>query len=244
MKMLGSSLVLGLATSCFAFAPSAPLALTSAVEAVSAGDQMPQICVRAFSKDICDGIMYRGQEFTTGCSFEPCRTLVVQGATLFLPMKHNPQTCSADGRCDESIRLDGELKAAVNYTIRMQDPCAYRGCIEGEGEYRHPNGGFRFQGRITGTIGAGSHREWACPEFRRNFCEKCLDVEYVGHGLWRIGFEATFHGDRVDVPTGERICFSISGDWYVEGDASGPHNLPGEFKIRGTADGSHLDVCF
>ena len=235
--------------------PAAAMALCSAAAPTptvspAAAMPMPAIqlkelsCLAAFSKDFCDGFMYPGNGNSVGCppGTQECKTLDVTGATLYLPMKRNLTLCSATGKCDEIPEKDGYLKVSVDYSIRINEPCPYRGCISGQGEYRADDGNV-YEGVFMGTIGAGTHRDFACPEARTCLCEKCLDVEYLpDYRAWRIGFEATFHGKNNN-GDGETLCISLSGDFYVEGNSFGPFDLTGNFKIKGTADGVLRTFC-
>jgi hypothetical protein len=203
-------------------------------------------CVRAFSKDFCEGFVYPGHGVESSCGpvGAECRTLRVTGATMDLPFKRNHQQCSDDGKCDEAERKDGSFKVAINYTMRLHKPCLYRACLDGRGELRAIDGSV-YAGTLMGTIGVGTHRDFACPLYRTGTCEKCIDVEYIPDiRQWRLGFEAAFHGRRTDLPDGTEVCFTISGDFYAAGDANGPFDLTGNFKTYGTADGIFLDNCF
>jgi len=188
--------------------------------------------------------MYPGHASTASCptGSQECKTLDVANATLYLPMVRNTTLCSQDGKCDELPEKDGYLKIDATYSVRLNKPCPYRGCITGKGEYRADDGNV-YEGELIGTIGVGTHREFACPEARTCFCEKCLDAEFApNYGAWRIGFEAAFHGKNTD-GNGEELCISLSGDFYVEGNVYGPFDLNGNFKIKGTADGVLRTFC-
>lgn len=203
-------------------------------------------CVRGFSKDFCEGFVHPGHGVETSCGpfGDECKTLRVTGATMELPLRRNFQLCSEDGKCDEAERKDGRLKVDISYIMRLHKPCLYRACLNGRGELQAIDGSV-YAGTLMGTIGVGTHRDFACPQSRPGSCEKCIDVEYIADiRQWRIGFEASFHGRRTDVPDGTEVCFTISGDFYADGDASGPFDLTGNFKAFGTADGIFLDSCF
>lgn len=209
--------------------------------------EMPVDCLRAWSKDLCDGFMYPGNEVFGSCPFPPmpCKTVTVTDATLVISVKRNETLCAADGKCDESPETDGRLKMTTNYEIRLQKPCPFRGCWDGKWELQTVSGAV-FQGEAMGTLGVGTHRDFACPEHRTGICEKCLDVQFIPTpigGLWRIGWEGAFSGKRVDFPNGERLCFTVSGDWYLAGDFNSPFDFNGNFRVFAAADGVHAVPC-
>ncbi len=232
--------------------PGAALEVSTLVPALGAAPaaQMPVDCLRAFSKDYCDSFMDRGEATIAGCPFlpTPCTTVTVANATMVLPLQRNQQLCGSSfvaGKCDESPQTDGTLKASMRYEVRLNDPCPFRGCWSAKWELGTVTGA-RYEGEAMGTIGVGTNRPFTCPEHRTSFCEKCLDVQFIPTpigGLWRIGFEGAFQGKRTDVPNGERLCFTVNADWYLEGDSSGPFDWSGDFKIKGTADGIHAVPC-
>src|SRR6266404_4675263 len=79
-------------------------------------------CLRAFSKDFCDGLLGPGDSHTASCDTEGCKTLFVQNSTLTLPLQRNLTYCSADGKCDEVERKDGLLKVQADFLLRLNDP--------------------------------------------------------------------------------------------------------------------------
>jgi hypothetical protein len=222
--------------------PIAPAVAALAVR----GAEAPPDCVRAFSKDFCDGVMVQGSGVETECQTgtQPCHTIRVTQATFDVPLQPNYTACS-EGRCDESPSSLDRMKCVVDWTMRLQDPCPFRACWEGTGQVRKDGGGsLTYTGTIMGTMGAGTHRDFVCPKYRTGFCERCLDVEFIAsEHLWRIGFEASFHGTRSDQLTGEEVCFSISGDFYASGDEHGPYDLTGGWAAYGTCDGIWLTQC-
>lgn len=219
-------------------APAAPMFGVRAPELL-----MPVDCLNAWSKDFCDGFMHPGDLVLAACPLPPCRTATVTNATWVVPVIRNLQLCAPDGKCDESPQTDGTLKMTTNYELRLNDPCPFRGCWSGKWEL-HTVTGAVFQGDAMGTLGVGTNRKFTCPVHRTQFCERCLDVEFIADaGLWRIAYEGAFQGKRVDAETGERLCFTVNGDWYLEGDANGPFDFSGNFKTYGTADGIHAVPC-
>jgi hypothetical protein len=200
-------------------------------------------CLYGFSKDFCDGLLTYGVLHQTTCPDGSCDTAFVQDATLTLPLQRNFTLCSSDGKCDEAELKDGKLKVAVNYTLRLNKPCKYRGCIEGSGTL-YCNDGTQYTGTFMGTLGAGTHRNFVCPKARTGFCEKCVDAEFVReYGAWRIGWEASFHGIRTDAATDDEVCISLSGDFYAPGNQDGIFDPSGNFPTFGTADGTWGVSC-
>jgi hypothetical protein len=101
-----------------------------------------------------------------------------------------------------------------------------------------------YQGSFMGTIGAGTHRCFSCSLYRHAAAEACWDVSYDACCTkeWRFGWEATFHGKRVDIDTGEELCLSFSGDFYLGGTCDVP-DLNNTWKTFVTADGVAKEVC-
>jgi hypothetical protein len=220
-----------------------PAAVSSAPAAPSEAKAMkfPQ-CLRGFSKDTCNGIMYPGERFIESCDQQECKTEFIQNATLVLDMVRNERLCSEEGKCDECPEKDGSLKLAVNYLVRLNKPCPYRGCIDGKGDLRCVDGSV-FTGEFHGTIGVGTHRKFECLEYRTCYCENCVDVELVAPNTWRIGWEGSFTGTRSDAITGETVCFTLSGDFYLDGDSNGVYEFNRVFKSKNTADGIFGTFC-
>jgi hypothetical protein len=236
---------------CTAFTTT-PKAAAAPDTAAPPPASMPQIeCVNGFSKDYCDGVMYPGDTQISGCitpgPVPSCRTARIRGATLVFTTFSNSQTCGStiNSTCDE-IR-NGRFKVSSNFTIRLQKHCPYRGCWEGEYAEWQSEDGSIYAGTLMGTIGVGSHRAMNSTPCAHNpnqrNCERCYDVSFDSQSsVWRIGYEAAFHGKRIDDPTGQEVCFTLSGDFYIPGTADSPR-WDTEWKALGTADGVHITFC-
>ncbi len=206
-----------------------------------------QACVQAFSKDACHSVLERGHLFIDGCQGTSCRTAAVQSAPLILNLIHNPQGCSSGpsrGRCDEVREKDGRLETRVNYTLRIDEPCNLRGVFDGRWKHRGDDGSL-YEGSVTGTLGVGTHRAFQCQTHTERQCERCLDVEFLPElRMWRIGVEASFVGTRITPTTiQEDLRFTLSGDFYADGDETGPFDYSGGWVFEGTADGAHIVYC-
>jgi hypothetical protein len=231
-----------------ALVPSVPLTSPApALESV-----MPEVnCVNGFSKDYCDGIVYPGEAEVSGCITPipegSCRTVRIKGATLVFNTFSNNQVCgsSLDETCDET--RNGRFKLSSNFTIRLHKHCPYRGCWDGVyGEFVFQDGS-TYAGTLMGTVGVGTHRPSTAPSIcaispSSRDCERCYDVSF-GHGQVRIGYEAAFHGKRIDADTGQELCFSLSGDFLVPVSTTGEPDWTAEWRAVGTADGIHLTFC-
>ncbi len=238
---------------------AAPAAAVAAATMGAAGESdlapsFARACVQALSKNICDSELASVAPQIDGCHGD-CRTLFVPDATWRLPMRSNRQNClpcSGPGQCDEVPEKDGSLEAYIRYTLRLNGPCPSRGCFEGRWVHRTEDG-LVYSGRVTGTMGAGTHRfnQWCCESSADRTCERCLDVEFIPSadqttGTWRIGVEATFEGwlEGSGEPIPDKMHFSLSGDFYAPGDTSGPYIFDGySWRFSGTADGVHNDYC-
>lgn len=226
------------------------------IEETPAALQSPVPCVRGFSKDACAGDFGGGSGVRTDCpiSSVPCETLTVTGQKWTFDLRANQETCTAttpvEIRCDEV--KDGRFEAKVDYVLRLNDPCKYRGCLSGEGVF-YSDSGAVFAGRIHGTMGVGTDRKPRCPvvfppqpPILPNGCERCWDVELQTGSLtqmWRVGVDASFCGVRIDADTGEELCLTISGDFYARGDGHGIFDLVNGWKYYGNADGVYTFLC-
>jgi hypothetical protein len=215
-------------------------------------DQMPTVaCVLGFSKDYCNGQVFPGLQTILGCPTAPapCRTLQINGATFLINVFANNQVCGSTitSTCDETV--NGRFKVDSNFTIRLHQSCPYRGCWDGKFAEFTGDDGTVYQGTLMGTIGVGTHRPstapsiCATPPSTRN-CERCYDVSFdSANNRWRIGFEAAFHGKRADADTGEELCFTLSGDFYIPGDALSGPSWGSIWSVNGTADGIRFAAC-
>ncbi|MEM1186476.1 MAG: hypothetical protein AAGI53_15915 [Planctomycetota bacterium] len=219
---------------------AASLASAAASTAQVSPSSLANVCVRGFSKDFCNGSLIPGTITSGSCTAggSACKTWVVSNARLDTTVDSNFQLCASNGRCDEAPGKNGDLRAEITYTLRAQDPCPYRGYYEGKWELIAVDGTV-YQGTVTGTIGAGSHRETACGAGADN-CERCVDTEFTG--VWRLGTEATFKGERIGGPLGIRdeIVFSMAGDFISPATASGGLNVNSGWVFVGNGDGVYV----
>lgn len=247
-------------------APAAVVAQAAGAAAVGVAEarseelapSFARACVYALSKNICESHLFNvAHPESDGCPGTDCKTIYVPEARWRIPLMSNRQncsTCSDTGKCDEYERFDGSIEAIVQWTLRYNGPCAFRGCFEGRWEHWAQDGRL-YTGRVTGTMGVGTHRfnQMCCETSADRTCERCLDVEFIREpgsdvGTWRIAVEGTFEGRAAEIfePIPDKAHFSISGDFYMPGDRSGPWiGGPQEFPWRfvGTVDGVFIDYC-
>lgn len=228
--------------------------VANAAPSISPSLCFPQRLV-SFSKDVCDGSIGDGQASIFTCA-DGAVTLCVQNATWLIPLRTNSQECKdcggQPGRCDETgDRKSGTLKLQTNFTLRINEPCRFRGCWSGRWELQTLDGTI-YQGTASGTFGAGTHRRFACDDadgVKIRDCEECYDVDFVGFtpdfGLWRVGVEGVFTGCAVSAvdPSPENICFSLSGDLIAAGSCDGGPFDPNSFRFYGAADGVLSQRC-
>ncbi|MFT3686191.1 MAG: hypothetical protein QM783_14925 [Phycisphaerales bacterium] len=242
-------------------APSSPTpaATAPAVAAVAASAEKPAAaaeardCIYGMSKDACEGRLKGESQYFTGCDAGPlpCRTYHLNDAKFDLYLASSNLTCSTTpeserGLCDEfRNETDGRFDARVSVVLRQQEPCRFRGTIDGEATYRM-NSGPVYSGKIIGLIGSGADRVPAChTEVPIARCESCLDIQFVKDAdptYWRLGTEIIFEGVRTDIATGERLRLNISGSFTSNGGRDGPERL-NEYRFIGTADGVQIFVC-
>ena len=211
----------------------------------------PRDCVYGISKDVCEGRLKGENHYETGCDSGPlpCRTFHLDGAEWEFPLVTSNLICATNdfshrGYCDEfRERTDGRFRARVNLIIREQEPCRYRGTIDGEAEFSMTDGSV-YKGRFLGVYGIGADRTPACHTNDVRSCENCLDIQWVEthEPYWRFGVEVIFDGYRVDQPTGERVRLNISGSLITPGGPDAPDKLYA-YKFTGTADGVLIYNC-
>jgi hypothetical protein len=217
------------------------------------GKEQPQVgCLLGFSKDYCNGSVVPGAQSLLNCITPipegTCRTLKLAGEyTINLASSGLACGHSSDEGCDETI--DGRLRVGSTFLIRLQDHCPYRGCWSGRATFAGSDNSV-YTGTLLGTMGVGTHRSGgpastcAVQPGTRD-CEKCYDASFDPlTSTWRIGYEAVFQGERSDVVTGQQLCFSLSGDFFIPGTLlGGPLWGANTWRVNGTADGVHFTFC-
>jgi hypothetical protein len=208
-------------------------------------------CIYGISKDVCEGRLKGEREYTTGCDTgtTPCRTYHLDEAAWEFPLVSSNLRCATNdqsrrGLCDElGDRSDGRFVARVNLALREQEPCRFRGTIDGEATY-YMNDGSVYEGKLIGVIGVGADRTPACSTDAVS-CEDCLDIQWINNfdpGSWRFGVEVIFDGRRTDIANGERVRLNISGNLNTPGGVGGPDRL-NAYRFIGTADGMQIGFC-
>lgn len=234
-----------------AFAGLASATLSDVTVRHPAPTPMPEAasldCVRGFSKDYCNGIVYPGVNIFSGCPTIPdgCRTLRIDDATFVISVFSNNQSCGGaiNLTCDET--RNGRLKVLSDFTIRLQKHCPYRGCWDGTYAEFTSEDGTVYAGILLGTIGVGTHRVSTTPSTcpmppSTRDCERCYDVSFSDASGWRIGYEAAFKGTS---HSGEELCFSLSGDFLIRGSLDTGPIWDSQWTVFGTADGVHVTFC-
>lgn len=234
-----------------ASAAALPMPLVSVLpESVAQPDQPQVACLVGFSKDYCNGSVTPLELSQFNCITPipegTCRGVKLAGA-FNINLFSSTLGCGSTnpGTCDETI--NGQLAVRSTFLIRLQESCPYRGCWSGSATFAGSDHSV-YTGTLMGTLGVGTHRSIGPVSFcaqNGRACERCYDVEFNPQsGLWRIGFEATFQGRRADQPTGQELCFSLSGDFFIPGTAAGgPIWDSNAWRVNGTADGIHLTFC-
>lgn len=216
-------------------------AIAAGTERESAANAAPGICVRAFSKDGCDGVIEPGHYEVLGCNTADCRTIRVTDAVYATRMNSSNLTCGGtcdSAKCDEF--RDGDFIMKIDYVLRADSCCPYRGSWTGEWEFV-TDAGLTYKGTAHGTIGIGTNRDSACLT-NNDACEKCYDVELLDTG-WLIGFEGSFRGVSAVSPTinPNELNFTMDGTWLVSPDAREPFRNP--FRVYSRFDGASVEYC-
>jgi hypothetical protein len=211
-------------------------------------------CLTGISKDACEGFFGGGFGYTADCATLPYKCSTLEAYDVNWSFKHvssglrcRDMTNGKIGVCDENEKKSGKFDARVNYELRQQGPCRYRGHLNGQATWYGEDGSV-YQGQIVGVIGTGAERQPACNSIgHEKDCENCLEVtfdESTDPGTWTLGVEAIFTGQRVDVYTGETMTVDIQGNFRAKGDKTGPFDPIGSgFVFEGTADGVLSTPC-
>ncbi|HLO41588.1 MAG TPA: hypothetical protein VK176_11240 [Phycisphaerales bacterium] len=211
-------------------------------------------CLTGISKDACEGFFGGGFGYIADCATLPykCSTLEAYDVNWSFKHKSSGLRCRdmTDGKvgvCDENEKKSGKFDARVNYELRQQGPCRYRGHLNGQATWYGEDGSV-YQGQIVGVIGTGAERYPNCTGITpEKDCENCLEVtfdESSDPGIWNIGVEAIFTGTRVDNPNGETMTVDIQGWFRAKGDKTGPFDpINNGFVFEGTADGVLSTPC-
>jgi hypothetical protein len=236
-----------------ALVPTAALTSPRPAEAApaKAPRQVQVECVVGFSKDYCGSLTPITHPAISACITPipegSCRTVRFAGA-LDVSMSNNNQICGSavTATCNECDT--GRLQSSSKFLIRLQPNCPYRGCWDADDASFTFTSGGTYKGPLTGTLGVGSHRPvtgpTTCSVSGGRDCERCYDVSFdASTGLWRLGFEASFHGVRSDADTGEEVCITLSGDFYIRGTSTTGPDWGSIWTVAGTADGIQLTFC-
>ncbi len=194
------------------------------------------LCIYNFSKDDCGGVVEPGRYKASQCPTTGCRTIVVRGAVYEASLRSSNLGCGTgcESRCDEFP--DGKLVLTMNYVLRADSCCPYRGSWDGQWTYTVQ--GRVFSGRAHGTIGVGTNRVSNCNADHDN-CEPCYDVR-MADGSWHIGFEGSFQGSATSsvLPYQEDLHFTMDGTWIVNASTLDPFRQA--FRVLNRFDGSNL----
>lgn len=204
----------------------------------------PGLCVGAFSKDGCEGVVEPGVFESLSCPLTNCRTIRARNAVYKTTMTSSNLACSSSpaclSRCDEFP--DGTLTLKFSFVLRADSCCPYRGSWVGKWEYV-TTAGRVFGGEAHGTIGVGTNRKSACNAPNNDECEDCYDVQRMDTGELFIAMEGSFRGQSVNpssFPVDE-LNFTSDGTWVISPFVTSPFQQP--FRVVNRFDGVHLDYC-
>lgn len=199
------------------------------------------VCEHGYSKLIASNLVADlWQEFDCSGLYGKCSTGYGSDTLFIWWLSPNPAKCGEDSTCDEAKRLNGTLTAHLNFRLRENKPCPYRGWYEGPFELTDPDTGVVFAtGDIRGTVGVGTHQKPCVGAACDSVCETCYDVARDPEtGLWRLASEGTYTGTVIEGPwAGCSLHVSYEGDFFAPDSGSGSPQMPPGWKFTGHADG-------
>ena len=203
------------------------LTLVAALPAVA---QPRQVCLYAFSKDMCGTRLSGGDWGIPACSSIPgtnCNNLVGVKASLSGELTSSAGTCGDDVQvpCDEAPDFTGRLFAEVDVRTQRHTACKARGSYNGPFKLADPVTGVSFaSGELVATMGMGTHRDTCNGACDTANCERCHDARIIDHQFnWEIGSEGTLRGKVASGPyAGCTFTASYQGDFIADGDSRGP----------------------
>jgi hypothetical protein len=223
------------------------LVLVSVTAAVILGVAAPvaakTVCEHGYSKLIASNLVADlWQEFECTGILGKCATGYGSDTQLIWWLSPNPASCSSatDETCDEAKRLNGTLTARLNFRLRENKPCPFRGWYEGPFELTDPDTGVLLAtGDIRGTVGVGTHQKLCQGAECTAICENCYDVARdPDTGLWRLASEGTYSGTVIAGPwAGCTLHVSYEGDFFAPDSGFGSPQTPPGWKFAGHADG-------
>lgn len=210
----------------------------------------PAFCLIGYSKNICNGVLEGGDWLRTECVTPDgikCRSIMGYGARFKAEITSNPDRCgnSIDATCDET-RFNGTLVATLDFQIREQRNCPYRGCYSGYYEIFGDDGIVVANGTMNGTLGVGTHRVPLCitpePHTCGLKCERCYAVTAptVEPGTWSFHTEGFINGFVLSGQhEGCSMCVSDQGYFRAKSQDDGTPYTPdvSPWEFCGTADG-------
>jgi hypothetical protein len=200
------------------------------VAALPAAAQPKQVCLYAFSKDMCGTRLFGGDWGIPACvgpGGANCHNLVGDKATFSGPLVTSAGTCGEDVQvpCDEAPDFVGTLIATVDVRTQRHTNCKARGSYDGDFKITDSLTGDSFaSGRLTATMGMGTHRDTCTGACNTGECERCHDARiYDEQFNWEIGSEGTLRGEVFEGPyRGCTFTASYQGNFIADGDSRGP----------------------
>jgi len=212
------------------YASSILLGICLLLAALPATAQPEQVCLYAFSKDMCGTRLNGGQWGIPSCSGgggTNCNNLVGVGANFDGPLASSAGTCgdAVQVPCDEAPDFGGQLTATVDVRSQRHTSCKARGSYDGPFRITDPaNGTVIASGELVATMGMGTHRDTCSGACNTPVCESCHDARIIDQQFnWEIGSEGTLRGEVFKGPyAGCRFTASYQGNFIADGDSRGP----------------------
>ncbi len=221
------------------------LGLCMVLVALPAAAQPQQVCLYAFSKDMCGTRLFGGDWGIPACSGVPgsnCHNLVGDNASFQGEWTSSNGTCG-DGiqvPCDEAPDFVGRLFAEVDVRTQRHTNCKARGSYEGAFRLADPvtSASFAF-GELVATMGMGTHRDTCSGACNTPECERCHDARIIDNQFnWEIGSEGTMRGQVTDGPyAGCTFTASFQGNFIADGDSRGPQTPNYSWGFCGSVEG-------
>lgn len=213
--------------------------------ALPAAAQPNQVCLYAFSKDMCGTRLFGGSWGVPSCSGEPgpnCNNLMGSNATMQGSWTSSSGTCGEEGEvpCDEAPKFTGEMIANVDVRTQRHTTCEGRGSYDGPFRLVDPTtGAVTATGDLVATMGMGTHRGTCFGACNTGECETCHDARIIDSQFnWEIGSEGTLRGNVLSGPySGCRFTASYQGNFITDGDSRGPQAPNASWGFCGSLEG-------
>ena len=210
--------------------PSIVLTICLALSALPAAAQPNQVCLHAFSKDMCGARLFGGSWGVPACSGPVgpnCTNLIGDDASFQGSWTSSAGACgdAVEVPCDEAPEFGDLFFAQVDLRSQRHTSCKARGSYDGAFRIVDSATGSSFaSGDLVASLGVGTHRDTCFGECKTGVCEECHDAQVIDFQFnWQIGTEGTLRGEVFSGQyAGCTFTASYQGNFIANGDSRGP----------------------